>query len=554
MRHLALLLVCPLALASAPGGPAPSGDGPRLVVLITVDQLVPEQLERLAPQLDGGLGRLVREGLRFENARLDYAVTATGPGHATFATGCLPRAHGIVGNDVFDRATRETRYCMASTSARAVTDAGVVEGRGYSGRSAENVRVATLGERLAALDPRVRVVSIAGKDRSALGMAGHRADAVLWWDRVGGGFMSSDAYCAALPEWVTEFNAGWARIASGWTWAPVFDLQHPPAGTRPDERDGETPRGEFGVTFPYVLPAFEVDELDPGQRAALAGNVFGCPLLDRFTVDLAREAVRELELGADDVLDVLAVGLSSCDVTGHGFGPFSCEVTDVVLRVDDALGELFDDLDARVGRGRWIAALTADHGVLPLPESLVAEGIPARRVTGAESAALRRGVVERLKRDFGGDCGLKYELFSFSIDEDAVRAAGHAPADVRAAIADEAAQVDWVQAAYTLEELRGVAPSEDPFLALFRNSACEGLTPDVMLLQAARHLVALGKGTSHGSAHDYDRRIPLVFHGPGFAAGSRAYACGSQDALPTLFAALGLPAPEGVDGRNLVER
>lgn len=556
MHHTFAAAACSLLSICATQDAAPPASEARLVVLIAVDQLIPEQLERLAAQLDGGLGRLVRAGTRFEAARLDYSMTATGPGHATFSTGCLPRTHGIVGNDMFDRATRAPQYCMHSGSARAVVDAGVLEG--YPGRSTENMRARTIAERLKALDPAAQVVSVAGKDRSALAMGGPDADGVYWWDLKAGGFMSSNAYADALPTWVSRgVNAAWLHEASGWTWKRVFDPEAPPPGTQPDERDGETPRADSGVTFPHALPAFPVDEVDAGRRKALATAVFFSPLTDRFVMDLTLDAVTELKLGTDASLDLLAIGLSMCDVVGHGFGPYSHETTDTILRADDLLGELFTLLDEQVGAGRWVAALTADHGVLPLPEHLIAQGHSARRVTGSESAELRRTVSQRLKADFGDNFGLKYALFAFSVDEDEVRAAGHEPAAVRAVIAAEAVKTDWVRAAFTLDELLAPADAADPtndHLRLFRNSTFPGRTSDVVLMREERTLVALAKGTSHGSAHAYDRRIPLVFYGPGFAAEMRADACGSEDVLPTLFGALGLEVPTDIDGRDLIER
>ena len=57
------------------------------------------------------------------------------------------------------------------------------------------------------------------------------------------------------------------------------------------------------------------------------------------------------------------------------------------LRLDVELGAFFDELDERVGRGRWVAALSADHGVLPLPEYVADRGQPALRVPLAEAGS-----------------------------------------------------------------------------------------------------------------------------------------------------------------------
>src|SRR3546814_1135100 len=49
--------------------------------------------------------------------------------------------------------------------------------------SPDHLMVPTLGERMKAADPATRVVSVAGKDRSAVLMGGHKVDEMWWWDR-----------------------------------------------------------------------------------------------------------------------------------------------------------------------------------------------------------------------------------------------------------------------------------------------------------------------------------------------------------------------------------
>src|SRR5947208_13902033 len=86
--------------------PAPPVPRVRLAVLIVVDQLrgdLPMRWERLFG--DGGFRRLAREGTWFQNCHYPYASTFTAAGHASLATGCSPRTHGIVGNEWYDRAS-----------------------------------------------------------------------------------------------------------------------------------------------------------------------------------------------------------------------------------------------------------------------------------------------------------------------------------------------------------------------------------------------------------------------------------------------------------------
>ena len=46
-------------------------EGPRLVVMIAVDQLIPEQLQRLESRFTGGFKRILDEGAVFWRATVD---------------------------------------------------------------------------------------------------------------------------------------------------------------------------------------------------------------------------------------------------------------------------------------------------------------------------------------------------------------------------------------------------------------------------------------------------------------------------------------------------
>src|SRR2546427_2422873 len=75
-------------------GPAP-GPRPRLIVVITVDQLRPDYLERYHSQLLGGFATLLKGGASFSDAYQDHAITETAPGHSTILSGRWPAHTGI---------------------------------------------------------------------------------------------------------------------------------------------------------------------------------------------------------------------------------------------------------------------------------------------------------------------------------------------------------------------------------------------------------------------------------------------------------------------------
>src|SRR6202158_1568216 len=86
-----------LPRAAAPkASPAPAK--PKLVVLLVVDQMRGDYVDKFLGQWNGGLRRLVQEGAWFRDAAYPYAATETCVGHATISTGALPATHGKGGN------------------------------------------------------------------------------------------------------------------------------------------------------------------------------------------------------------------------------------------------------------------------------------------------------------------------------------------------------------------------------------------------------------------------------------------------------------------------
>src|SRR5205085_2203089 len=146
-------------------------------------------------------------------------------------------------------------------------------------------------------------------------------------------------------------------------------------------------------------------------------------------LEAALEAMTAHQLGADDDTDLLAIGFSSTDVIGHTYGPESQEVLDEYLRLDLTLGRLFDEVDRRVGLDRVVIGLSADHGAMPLVETLQARGVAARRVQPRE---LLDPVTRALEGRFGPANGLVARFLppDFYLDLEAIARLGLLRRDV----------------------------------------------------------------------------------------------------------------------------
>src|SRR5437773_1788909 len=87
---------------------------PRLLVLIVFDQMRGDYPLRWHDLFcPDGFRRLEREGTWFTNCHYAYAITTTGPGHASLLTGCSADRHGIISNEWWDRSVGATVSCAA---------------------------------------------------------------------------------------------------------------------------------------------------------------------------------------------------------------------------------------------------------------------------------------------------------------------------------------------------------------------------------------------------------------------------------------------------------
>ena len=160
-----LAVVCPHSVAQAQAQAQARHARPSLVVLITIDQLRGDYLDRFGSQLTGGLARLVRGGAWFTNAHHDHAITETAPGHATLLSGRFPRSTGITANraGVFD------------------TGARVLDTPDQPGASPRQFRGTTLVDWLRARDAGSRAFSVSMKDRGAILPIGRLREQVYWY-------------------------------------------------------------------------------------------------------------------------------------------------------------------------------------------------------------------------------------------------------------------------------------------------------------------------------------------------------------------------------------
>jgi len=507
----------------------------RLVLLLSVDQMRADYLDRFGDELDGGLRRLLDEGAFFLNARQDHAVTATAPGHAVMLSGIYPAKSGIVDNSWWDRRLGRRERAANDPDYDIV---GLAVPDDSPGGSPRQFLGSSLVGWMKDREPRTKAVSISRKDRSAVLMAPEAEHA--YWFHWSGRFITSTYYRAELPPWVQAFNArDWLADYQGGAWK-LLKSNRAYGQSRPDDYEGERGARGFGNTFPHPLPA---------ERQPLGTRILTTPFIDEAVLDLGRAAIESVELGNDEITDVLALSLSATDSVGHSFGPFSREIHDQILRLDLMLGDFLDFVDDTVGLEHVLVVLTADHGVVRLPEYSRDLGEHAERL---RMGAVRRGIDAHLSEEFGGEGW--FDMFSYgwlSLDREQAAERGADPAKLIAEARDYVASLDFVVDVFTAEELQEDRAPRSEIEELARRSHYPGRSGDLYLVHGPHSQWETGSAANHQSPYQYDRHVPLILRGTGIEPGPRAEFVALVDLAPTLASLLGLSAPAEVDGRLL---
>lgn len=510
----------PTTQQAAPASP------PRLIIAISVDQFSADLFAQYRNHWTRGMARLLN-GAVFPSAYQSHAATETCPGHSTILTGMRPAHTGIIANQWVDQsATRADKivYCAEDESVPGSThDAYTV--------SDKHLRVPTLGELMKAADPAARVVSVAGKDRAAVMMGGHRVDELWWWD--GKTFVTYAG--RATPPVVDRARAAVAQLIAG----PQTALPLP----------GWCKGQDRAVQAGSVT-------VGQGRYERAAGDVKAfraSPASDAAVLSIAAGLIQDMKLGRAAHTDLVAIGASATDYIGHTYGTQGTEMCIQMDQLDQSLGAFFDTLD---GWGLdYEVMLTADHGAHDMPERQQQRAMPmaSRLSPDASIAGIGKAIGQALH--LSGPVLIAAES-DVHIDQSL-------PAPVRAKVLAEALRrfgaLPQIAAALPRAQIAATPmPSGPPenwtLLERARASFDPERSGDLLLLYKPRvtpiPVPAPGYIETHGSPWDYDRRVPLLFWRKGMTGFEQPLSVETVDIMPTLAATIGLPV-SGVDGRCL---
>ena len=510
---------------------------PKLVVGIVVDQMSYEFLYRYSEQYSAnGFKRLLKEGYSCENTHYSYIPTYTGPGHASIYTGSVPAINGVVSNDWYNEATKQSVYVTQDPT---VTAVGALSGNQQSPR---NMLTTTVTDMLQLSNQQEsKVIGIALKDRGAILPAGHTADAAYWYDGAANAWVTSSYYMETLPAWVQSFNnQKQAENMMNKNWNLFLPASSYKSATA-DSVSWETVYiGEESPKFPHYMNF-------TGNSESIKATPFG----NTLTANFAKAAIENEKLGADAITDFLCVSFSSTDYVGHAYGPHSMEVMDTYLRLDRDLAELLTYLDTKVGKGNYLLFLTADHGVSPTPQYMQSLNIPAGTTTEAIMTATMNDVLHKALGE--GEWLKAYANQQIYLNDTLLAEKGKTKTDIFNILYEPLMKMEGVAYVLEISNLSGATLNQD-----VKELVINGIYPkrcgDIQILFDPYWFEAYRpSGTTHGSHFSYDTHVPLVFFGWKVTPGALYRSTKVTDIAPTISAMLKISEPNGCVGTIIPE-
>lgn len=542
-----LLFLNVQAVDAAPIAPALPA-APKLVLVVVVDGLPSEQLQRYRDQFgQGGLRRLLDGGASFSNAHQAHGVTVTAVGHAAILTGAYPYQHGIIANNWIDPVTKQSVYCTEDTAYQYIGE----ETKPSDGTSPNRLRVDTLGDQLRyATGNRAKVVTVSGKDRGAILLAGKSGTPYMYMDKTGN-FASTTFYMQQHPQWVQRYAASKPQDRYyGKTWKPLLaDAAY--ATDAPDDLYPATPSSPNRFPFTFYSDSGATD-------ADYYNRLKASPFLDELTLDFARAAVEGEQLGNNPsgVPDLLGISLSAHDYVNHAYGPESKMSHDHLQRLDRMLADFMGFVDRKIGAGNVLVVFTADHGFANTPEFAKTAHLDAGRVDGTK---LTTALNSALAAKYGNaKLVIAQSVPNLHLDYAAIDKLGLAHADVEHTAAQFLRTQEGIAEAYTRTQFEAGAVGHAGTTrmgVLMQRAWNRELSGDLVVVTKPYWIFGSGTaGASHGSPYAYDTNVPLVLNGAKWIKpGNYGQYAETVDIAPTLANILHVRPPAGAEGRVLTE-
>lgn len=302
-----------------------SGNVPKVVVGIVVDQLRADYLEKYAHLYgEDGFKKLFAEGRVYTNGYFDHAGPDRSSAVASVYSGSTPYYHGITGNRFLERKSMRVLGAVDDASYAGInTSAATSPARLLVTTVTDELKLATKGH--------AYVLSVAPERDMAVLAGGHAPNAVIWLAEDKAMWASSDYY-NGVPAWVRPFNH---RIGTHFDWSNVEWEPYYPTGVYSYSAYDGVPKafrhtfrgGDAETVRRYKTSACVNDEVTQLAQACIAGSLFG----------------------RNKTTDMLCVGYYAGNYEHLSEWEYPLELQDIYCRLDRNIADLLRAVDEKVG-------------------------------------------------------------------------------------------------------------------------------------------------------------------------------------------------------------
>jgi predicted AlkP superfamily pyrophosphatase or phosphodiesterase len=505
------------------------GESPRLTLLIVIDQFAYHELLAHKKFFTGGLKKLIDQGLFYQNAFHAHAMPETSVGHATLSTGTTPSQHGYIANN-WITPDGVQRKADEGTPQETIIDAprALPAGPSY-------LMVDTLADQIAlnSAEP-TNVVTLSLKSHAAIALAG-RLGNPYWFDASTGFFTTSGAYAKELPLWIREFNktAGITELTQ-----VSWDLVYPKESDAYAHVDMNT--YNYAATKEPI--AGTIIQIDRSKKLPFDGYERS-PESHRALLALTQKYLDTQKENGQRTIIFLSI--NNLDKVGHLYGPNSYEIIDTLYHLDRDLGTFFDSLNTFAKPEETLIALTADHGVFPILETLPARGIFfAKR---ASAPQIINAMNELVAQEFGiENLVIGYISPQFYLNQNKIADLDSATHQaILAELIEFLKTQPVIRDAWSYEEILKTPCPVDDIRQLYKNQLYFGRSGDIIVqVRPYTYIDHFTSGTAHGAPYDYDTHVPLIFYQqnvlPARKIDRMVY---TTQVAPTIALRLGVPRP-----------
>jgi hypothetical protein len=212
---------------------------------------------------------------------------------------------------------------------------------------------------------------------------------------------------------------------------------------------------------------------------------------------------------------MLCVSYSSPDIAGHAFGPDSKEIEDMYIRLDLELARLLNSLEHSYGKSNILLFLTADHGVVPVPQKLIDDGEKGGYIFIDQ---LINELRNKSINAFGVDFILGQDNLNIYLDYQKIASSGLEKEDILNLLALNIEGKKGIKQSAKGKQLEKLE-TEDGLLKMLSKGFYPSRSGDLLLILEHGYLPKSSlsmepfKGTSHGSGYAYDTHVPCLWYG-----------------------------------------